>query len=169
MNLHYDVSIIKVLILLFILKMGSEDNNINIMLKNNKLVKHITLIITISVLLSLLYKDLSLTQLIFYSMIIYVLYLLSIKIDKKYVLIFCGLLSIIYFNDYENNKKINITKKDKILTSNDKYNIISNINKENKNILIVFIVFTLGLSLLYDDKQYEQHGNNYSLFKFLEI
>ena len=108
-------------------------------------------------------------QLSFYSIIIYILYLLSIKIDKKYVLIFCGLLTVIYFNDYENNKKIYLTKKDKNINSNDKYNIISNINKKNNKILIVFIALTLGLTLLYDDKQYEQHGKNYSILKFLEI
>ena len=45
MNLHYDMSIIKILMLLIILKLGS-DNNLNTVIHNNQIIKHITIIDT---------------------------------------------------------------------------------------------------------------------------
>ena len=170
MNLHYDMSLIKVLILLLILKLGSTDNNnLNTVIHNNEIIKHITVIITIAILISLLYKNMDITQIIFYSLIIYGLYILTIKIDKKYIVYVGLIITILYFIDYYNKRIIENTKLDKNLNSNEKYKIIKKYNKKNNMLLIIFILIVVGGSILYDDKQFIQHANKYSISKFITL
>jgi hypothetical protein len=168
MNLHYDMSIIKVLMLLLILKLGS-DNNLNTVIHNNEIIKHVTIIITISVLISLLYKNMDITQIIFYSLIVYGLYVLTIKIDKKYIIYVGLLITILYFIDYYNKRIIENIKLDKNINSSEKYKLIKKYNKKNNLLLISFIIIVVGGSIIYDDKQFIQHADNYSLKNFLHL
>jgi len=170
MNINSDISIIKILMLLILIKVISMDNsNLSNVIKNNMIAKHITLIITINVLLSIIYKNISLNQMIFYSIIIYIIYLLSIKIDKKYVLIYGLLLTVLYFIDHYNREKINLIKQDKNIDYKKKEDIIRNINKKNNILLISYILLILGTSIMYDDKQFEQHGGNYSILNYINF
>jgi hypothetical protein len=170
MNINSDISIIKILMLLILIKVISMDNsNLSNVIKNNMIAKHITLIITINVILSTIYKNISLNQMIFYSIIIYIVYLLSIKIDKKYVLIYGLLLTVLYFIDHYNREKINLIKQDKNIDSNKKDDIIRNINKKNNILLLSYILLILGTSIMYDDKQFEQHGGQYSILNYINF
>ena len=170
MNINSDISIIKILMLLILIKVISMDNtNLSNVIKNNMIAKHITLIISINVLLSIIYKNISIDQMLFYSIIIYIIYLLSIKIDKKYVLIYGLLLSVLYFIDHYNREKINLIKHDKNIVHNKKEEIIRNISKKNNILLVSYILLIIGTSIIYDDKQFEQHGGNYSILNYISF
>jgi hypothetical protein len=164
------MSLIKVLMLLIILKLGSMDNNnLNTVINNNEIIKHITIIITIAVLISLLYKNIDITQIVFYSLIVYGLYILTIKIDKKYIVYVGLIITILYFIDFYNKRVIENTKLDKSLSSNEKYKLIKKYNKKNNMFIMLFILIVIGGSILYDDKQFIQHANNYSISKFITL
>ena len=97
MNINFDISPIKILMILYLLMLshGSliKHNNLSHMIENSNIIKHITIFIAIAVIISLIYNGIPVIELLFYSFIIYIVYILSIKLDKKYVLIF-GLLII---------------------------------------------------------------------------
>ena len=173
MNINLDISPIKILMILFLLMLSNgsliKHNNLSYMIENNNLLKHVTIIITITVIISLLYSGIPLIELIFYSVIIYIIYILSLKIDKKYVVLFGILLVVIYFVDYYNRHNINMIKSDTNVAHNKKEKMIEEINKKNMYIFSAFVIIILFGSLKYDSKKNLQYGDNYSLLKFLNL
>jgi hypothetical protein len=139
------------------------------MIENNSIIKHITIFIAISVIISLIYNGLPITELLFYSFIVYIVYILSIKLDKKYVLIFGLLLIVIYFVDYYNRHKIQIIKQDKNINLKNKDKEIESIQRKNILIMGLFAVLVIAGSLKYDDKKSVQYGSGYTISKFLNL
>jgi len=173
MNINLDISPLKILMILFLLMLshGSliKHNNLSYMIENNNIVKHITIIITIAVIISLLYNGIPLLELIFYSIILYIIYVLSLKIDKKYVLLFGIVLSILYFIDYNNRHDIQVIKNDTNIKHNKKDKMIDEINKKNICLVGAFVILVIAGSLTYDNKKHSQYGGSYSLSKFLNL
>lgn len=169
--LNGEISVVKVLMLLYLLIMTNImskniNNKIELIIKNNKYLKHLLGLITLSILLSLIY-NLSDTDLILYSIVLYFVFLLSTKISSKYIIILLLLLSIIYFYDYFNEKKIKEIKIDTILNENEKNTIIENKKINTRNITISVLSVIICGSLLYENKKINQFGGNFELNNFL--
>lgn len=173
MNINLNISPLKILMILFLLMLSNgsliKHNNFTQVIENNNIVKHITIIITIAVIISLLYNGIPLIELIFYSFILYIIYVLSIKLDKKYVLLFGITLSLLYFIDYYNRHNINLIKNDKNIQSKKKDKIIEEINKKNIYLFGGFVIIVIAGSLTYDNKKHTQYGSGYSMTKFLNL
>jgi hypothetical protein len=173
MNINLDISPIKILMILYLLMLshGSliKHNNLSYMIENNNIVKHITIFIAIAVIISLIYNGLPIIELLFYSFIIYIIYILSIKLDKKYVLIFGLLLVVIYFVDYYNRHNIQLIKQDKNINLKNKDKEIETIQRKNILMMGLFAVLVVAGSLRYDDKKNIQYGSGYDMSKFLDL
>ena len=173
MNINFNVSPLKILMILFLIMISNgsliKHNNFRHVIENNNIVKHITIIITIAIILSLLYDGISLIEIAFYSFIIYIIYILSLKLDKKYVLLFSIVLIVLYFMDYYNRHDINVIKNDKNIELNKKEKMIDEIDKKNIYLFTSFIILVIAGSLTYDNKKHIQYGNGYSITKFFNL
>ncbi len=169
--LNGEISVIKVLMLFYLLiTMNIMSKNINnkieTIIKDNIYLKHLLGLITVMILLSLIY-NLTSTDLILYSIILYFVFLLSTKISSKYVIVLLLILAVIYFYDYFNEKKIKEIQIDTILNKNEKNNIIENKKINSRNVTIGTIFVILCCSLLYENKKINQFGGDFELNKFL--
>jgi hypothetical protein len=174
MNITLNVSPIKVLMFFYLILMAnllSAKLNAHLIdnINNNKILKHIIIFVTIIVLLTVIYSDLNIYDLIIYGFIIYFVFILSTKMNKNYVMGILSLLVLFYLKDYYNKQKIMIIAKDQTLNGLDKEKKIENINKQNFSMNVIFGLLVVGGALLYDNKKAEQYGGGYSLQKFFNI
>ncbi len=174
MIITINVSPIKILMFFYLLLMAnllSTKLNAHLIenINNNKILKHILIFVTIIVLLTVIYSDLNIYDLIIYGFIIYFVFILSTKMNKNYIMGILLLLVIFYLKDYYNKQKMIIIAKDHTINGIDKEKKIENLNKQNMTMNIIFGLLVVGGSLLYDDKKYAQYGGGYSLQKFFNI
>jgi hypothetical protein len=169
--LNGDISLIKIIMILYLIVFTNTitmkfSNKILNNINQNILLKHIVGLITISIILSLLY-NLEGKDLIMYSIIIYVVFLLSTKIPTNFVIIFIIILSGLYFFNYFNDKKIIQINNDSSVNDDLKNNIIQNKKNFNKNITLFTLFIVIGGSLLYENKKINQYGGKFTLNQFL--
>jgi len=174
MNITINVSPIKILLFFYLILMTnllSTKLNAHLIenINNNKILKHILIFTTIVVLLTIIYSDLNIYDLIIYGFIIYFVFILSTKMNKNYILGILTLLFLFYLKDYYNKQKIITITRDQTIKGIDKEQKIENINKQNMTINVIFGLLVVGGALLYDDKKYTQYGGGYSLLKFFNL
>jgi len=173
MQINNDISLVKIIMLIYLFVfINNISTNINRKLvntiNNNIVLKHIIGIISISVMLSLLYKDLSIKELIVYSLSIYFIYILSTKISTCYLLVGLLVLICFYFADYINQNKYNRIKLDKALDIETKTNLIKKIENNHKYLTLFYIGAVVIGALMYDEKKHNQFGYSYTIIKFLD-
>lgn len=172
MLLNNDISVIKLVMILYLFVFANViSTKINTKLveriEKNIMVKHIVGLITIGVLLSLVYNSIPLKDLILYSIIIYVVFLLSTKISKNYVLLGLLLLVGVYFLSAESENRIKGIKNDQSININEKVKLIKHLEGKNNKITYFYIFAVVIGSLMYDEKKNIQMGGSYDLMKFL--
>jgi hypothetical protein len=167
-----DVSLPKSLIVLYILIGNSLIQPLLskqwiAMVEQNRIAQHIIALTTLALALTFLFSELSNQKIIFYSIICYTLFLFTTKMDVQFNIIIVSLVVIIYFYERtldQENEKIVI---DKVLTENEKQQLIEK-NKKNKvYFTLVFITLTILGTLLYSHKKEVQYGGGYSITNFL--
>lgn len=166
-----DISPIKILSILYVLLMSNIlftkiNKHLIEYLQSNVLAKHILGFITIIVLITLVYKNVDYRELLFYSIITYILFVLSTKSTYQINIIILGLLFILYIYNYFTDDKIKNFNLSQINVV-DKNNLISKLKIKKNHGLILFAGAVIIGSLLYDSKKYEQYKNNYSLLVFV--
>lgn len=166
-----DISPIKILSILYVLLMSNIlftkiNKHLIEYLQSNVLAKHILGFITIIVLITLVYKNVDYRELLFYSIITYILFVLSTKSTYQINIIILGLLFILYIYNYFTDDKIKNFNLSQINVV-DKNNLISKLKIKKNHGLILFAGAVIFGSLLYDSKKYEQYKNNYSLLVFV--
>ena len=172
MLLNNDISVIKLVMILYLFVFANViSTKINTKLveriEKNVMVKHIVGLITIGVLLSLVYNSIPLKDLILYSIIIYVVFLLSTKISKNYVLLGLLLLVGVYFLSAESENRIKGIKNDQSINIDEKVKLIKHLEGKNNKITYFYIFAVVIGSLMYDEKKNVQMGGSYDLMKFL--
>ena len=110
-----NISPIKILSLLYILLMSNIlctkiNKHLIEYLHSNAIAKHILGFITIIVLITIVYKNLDIRELLFYSVIIYVLFVLATKCIYQVNIIVLGLLFVLYIYNYFTENKMNNIK-----------------------------------------------------------
>jgi hypothetical protein len=169
---NMDVSLPKSLIVLYILIGNSLIQPLLskqwiAMVEQNRIAQHIIALTTLALALTFLFSELSNQKIIFYSIICYTLFLFTTKMDVQFNIIIVSLVVIIYFYERtldQENEKIVI---DKVLTENEKQQLIEK-NKKNKvYFTLVFITLTILGTLLYSHKKEVQYGGGYSITNFL--
>ena len=172
MLLNNDISVIKLVMILYLFVFANViSTKINTKLveriEKNVMIKHIVGLITIGVLLSLVYNSIPLKDLILYSIIIYVVFLLSTKISKNYVLLGLLLLVGVYFLSAESENRIKGIKNDQSINIDEKVKLIKHLEGKNNKITYFYIFAVVIGSLMYDEKKNVQMGGSYDLMKFL--
>jgi hypothetical protein len=166
-----DISPIKILSILYVLLMSNIlftkiNKHLIEYIQSNVLAKHILGFITIIVLITLVYKNIDYRELLFYSIITYILFILSTKCIYQVNIIILGLLFILYIYNYFTNDKIKNLNTSQINIT-DKNKLISKLKINKNHGLLLFAGAVIIGSLLYDSKKYEQYKNNYSLLVFV--
>jgi hypothetical protein len=172
MLLNNDISVIKLIMILYLFVFAnviSTKINTKIIdrIEQNVMIKHIVGLITVGVLLSLIYNSIPIKDLILYSIVIYVVFLLSTKISKNYVLLGLLVLVGVYFLSTETENRIKGIKNDQSININDKAKLIRHLESKNNKITYFYIFVVVVGSLMYDEKKNIQMGGSYDLMKFL--
>lgn len=166
-------AIIKILLIFYLLIGNSAlqpllSKQWNTMIKDNRLIQHLIGFITMLTLVTLMGEGKMDNLTIFaYSMIGYLWFLFSTKLDIHWNVMVMILLIVAYL--YENSLLIkeNESKLDKVLNEEEKMNIHKK-NWSHRNYLLVGI---LGVTLLgvflYSQKKEVQYGGGYSMLNFL--
>jgi hypothetical protein len=170
MLFNSEISPVKVLSIMFLVFMttifaGNINHHLIEEVNNNKILKHILIISTIFILITLLNPNTDILEVIIYTGLIYILYILSNKMNIKLVYVFLALLLIIYVFEYYQNKKKDLIMRD--VNINNKMEKIEEMKKQNKYIYLGLLIFSIIGSLFYENKKIIQKGEGYRLDRFL--
>jgi hypothetical protein len=169
--MNENINIIKILLIYYLINLNTTSTLLSkqtlVFLKDNRSIKHIIALLTIFLLINIFYENLILADTIVISLIIYLLFIFSTKLDIQWnIIIFCAL-----FVGYIYEKKIyNFTydtNKDNVLSSSQKEEIIAN-NKKHKNYLYISLSILLCAGVMcYTNKKEVQYGGSYNLINFI--
>jgi hypothetical protein len=167
-----DISLLKIL-LIFYLIIGSGyikelySGQMKDFLQNSRCAQHIIGFTTLMVIINLFAKVNDASNVFFYSVLGYMFFILSTKLDLHWNLMIIFLLIIVYFieNKFtQQSLEINYNKH----LSEDEKNKIINDNKFIKNTIYIFIIIiNLAGLFCYINKKKNQYGGNFNLDKFL--
>lgn len=136
-------------------------------LSSNRYAQHIMGIISMLVLIGIIGGVTNVKQLIVLSIIAYLWFILTTKLDLKWNIAIIGLLLIGYL--YENSllDKEKQLEKDPSLEKKEKKIIKKKYYDTKLIIFISILVITVIGSVLYYNKKIDQHGGNFDSLKFL--
>ena len=166
------ISISKILLLYYLLTIHTNSPIISKQLRNfvqhDRLIQHMVSFITIMVLITMLHQDkIDNVKLLVYSVITYLLFLISTKLDIHWNVIVLLLLVFVYLYDVMIGQKEKEVIEDQVLTLSEKQKIKSNLHKQ-KIYMLAIVVFSLVVGVcLYSEKKHVQYGGGYSLVNFL--
>ena len=174
MNININVSPLKILMFFYLILMAnllSAKLNAHLIenINNSKILKHILIFSTIMVIITLIYADLNLYDLVIYTFITYFVFILSTKMNKNYIMGLLLILALFYLKNYYNTQKMTVIIKDHTINGINKEQKIEKIKKENMTLNVIFGLLVVGGALLYDDKKYAQYGGGYSLQQFFNL
>ncbi len=168
-----NVPIVKVL-LLFYLMIGNSllqpllSKQWKDMMENSRMTQHIIGLTTIIALIILLSDGhVGSVNILIYSLITYLWFLFSTKLDIHWNIIVVVLLLMAYL--YENSlkfKELNATN-DKVLTEEEKQSIKKNNHNKKMYFMIGVLLVTITGALLYANRKEVQYGGGYSTLNFL--
>lgn len=169
------ISLIKVILVFSLLNIATSSSTLSHQLKDfindDRIIQHIVGFITVMVIITLLksnYKmKISNSQIILYSVFAYLWYLFSTKMDLHLNLIFLLLLVLGYFYENMLREKSNELNEDKILTENEKNEIILKNKNKEKYMFWGLVVATMVGVYLYSNKKQVQYGGGYNILNFL--
>ena len=163
---------IKFLLALYLVQLTSLTNNtLGKQLKeyvySNRIIQHIINVVFLIVLISMLDDQRSLTNITISSLVLYVIYIFTTKLDLQYNLLILAFALFYYFYQREVNKQIKRISNDNEIDSSLKNMLISvDLNKE--------MIFGAGLLLVlsyfvytYASRKSMQYGGGFSYSKFL--
>lgn len=135
-------------------------------LEDNRLAQHFVAFLTLLCLV-IIYSDYDTEKIIFFSVIVYLLFILSTKMDIHFTVLLLLLLIIFVLYIKQNEKKNSVINTDNNLEQYEKENLI------NKNIslycplAIMIIGGIITGTLLYSKRKVGQYGGSYSLVNYL--
>jgi hypothetical protein len=151
---------------------GLFNNQMITHIENNRLVQHVIAYILLLVILNTFGGIENIEKTVMYSLIGYIWFILTTKLDIQINIIIVIILLIGYIYENKLNQKEDELENDKILSKYDKLRI----KYKHKQIKMTIIIITVGITLigtfLYGNKQLTQHtiqngGCGFSLVKYL--
>jgi uncharacterized membrane protein len=138
------------------------------LVEDNRIIQHIIAILTLVALVTLLSEGkLDNVTILMYSLMGYLWFIFSTKLDVHWNIMIMILLVVAYLYENSTKQKNNLIDSDKVLTSEEKNKIKSN-NSTYSNAFIVCIMFvTVFGAVMYSNKKEVQYGGGYSLLNFL--
>lgn len=164
-------SLLYVLFIFYLLKFNSNNHMSNQLdeFLNNKFVQHLLNFTTLFVLITLLNDNIDARDALLYTLIGYIWYILSLKIDLHINLIIILLFAVGYFYDNYTKSYEHELINDKSLSNEQKQNLLND-NTNNKIMLsIIIAIITIIGVVFYTSKKQEQYGGSYDIFvQFLQ-
>lgn len=166
-------SLAKVLLIFYVLVASNFTPNLmgkqlRTFLQENRIAQHVIAFTMLLVLVMLIGNVTNLSQALVYTLIGYLFFIFTTKMDIQWNIII--LLALLVFFFYENNltEKENIAEKDINLTLEEKDRIIIT-NREMKTYAIVgiIIVTLIGMYLYLTKKEGQYGGGQFDMIKFL--
>lgn len=171
--MEQNVSMIKIL-LIFYLLIGSSLTQPLLnkqwikIVDENRLIKHIVGLITMIILVSLCSNnDMSVFNILLYSLIGYTWFIFSTKINIQINIVIILLILFAYFYERNVSNKIHLIENDKVLDKQQKNILIYDHQKKKSYIFIGLFICTLAGMSIYSHKKEIQYGGGYSLANFL--
>ena len=167
------MSIIKIL-LVFYLIMGSSltqpllSKQWVTLVQDNRLIQHLLGLITMIILVTLTVKEtVELDKIIFYSLIGYLWFIFSTKMDIQINIIIMIIILMGYFYERSIKSKQILIQNDKILSEEQKQIMLHTNDNTKKYIFVGLIGLTILGMFMYSNKKDVQYGGGYSLVNFL--
>lgn len=168
-----DVQIVKALLLFYVITCGSLIQPLlskrwTETIQNNRLIQHMIGLTTLIALVTLVSEGKAdYAKIIIYSLIGYIWFLFSTKMDIHWnVLIFILLLIAYLYQNSLISKEIQI-ENDRSLSSEEKYNVVEKNNRNNLIVILGLSLVTIVGTLMYSNKKDVQYGGGYSVTNFL--
>lgn len=165
-------SILTVLLIFYIIIFHSKINllsdQLSEFINNEKLLQHFIGYLTVL----LVYSNFNQNNKIFHnvtsSILIYVWFIVTRKLDLQWTLVILLLLVFGYFIEYYANRKNNIIRNDSVLDQSQKHEIIENNNNYIWYFTMLIIIVTIGGLVFYTNDHTEQFGgSNFDLLTFV--
>jgi hypothetical protein len=137
------------------------------LINTSKITQHVIAFIAVLILVDWKYKYDNFVNSVIYSIIIYVLFVLSTKMDLHLNLLVLMLLGFLYYNERQSNSKIMSLEFDKILDASERDKVISILSNNRIYLIVIGIIGIIIGTGLYFRKKEVQYGGNFSLKKFL--
>ena len=163
---------IKFLLALYLVQLTSLTNNtLGKQLKDyvysNRMIQHTINVIFLIVLISMLDDQRSLTNITISSLILYIIYIFTTKLDLQYNLLILAFALFYYFYQREINRQISRINNDNEIDINLK-NVLITVDKNKEMIfgtglLLVLVYFVW----IYISRKSIQYGGSFSYTKFL--
>ncbi len=169
----YEMSLGKIMLLFYLFSSSSYlkpllSKQWKTQLENNRMAQHILGITTILALTMLVSNgQYSTPRIIAYTIVGYLWFLLSTKLDLQWnIMVMILLVSYILYQNTITQKEKHI-QSDKNLSDEEKDILYKKDKKNYMNMFIIIILITMGGTLLYSTKKEGQYGGGYSLTNFL--
>lgn len=167
-----NIPLIKILLIAYLIFASSLlkpvlSKQLTDVVQNNRLIQHLLVFLSILVLITLLDEEMDLIMVIFYSVIIYLWFIFSTKMDIHFNIIIIVMLLVAYFYERSLLAKNNEVINDKVLTDDQKNKLILDLNTTNRYLTVGIMSLVVGGMLLYCNKKEVQYGGGYNVFKFL--
>jgi hypothetical protein len=167
-----NVSLAKVLLIFYVLIASTHTEHLMAKqmkqyIDENRLVQHIIGFLTMFILVTLVGGIVDTRSAIFYSLIGYIWFIFSTKLDIQWNIIIMILLFIGYI--YENSAEVREKEimDDPNLSKEKKLEAIQTNNYYKTLIVSSVILTTIVGTLLYSNKKHEQYGGGYDVFTYL--
>ena len=136
-------------------------------IKDNRYVQHIIGFLSLFVLITSISKFKKQTNILFYTILSYILFIFSTKVDLPWNIAIIGLLLVGYLYEHKMKNKEKDSEDDQALEDVDRKRITK---KNNFNRLVVIvsiaIVIIIGTSMYFNKKQM-QYGDKFDMTKFV--
>jgi hypothetical protein len=170
--MNHNIFDIRILLILYLTQLSSLTNNtlgkqLKEFVYSNRLIQHIINLVFLFVLISMLDQGMNINSVLISGVAIYLIYILTTKLDLQFNLIILSLMVIYYFYKREMDKKDNRLISDKDLDILIKNNII-NIDENKYNLMGLGILGILIYCVyIYMNRKSVQYGGGFSYSKFL--
>jgi cbb3-type cytochrome oxidase subunit 3 len=136
-------------------------------IKQNKLIQHLFGFMTLFVLITLLDETIDTRTALIYSLIGYILFIFSTKLDLHWNIALILLLFIGYAYETDNKQQICAIQNDINLTDEQKKRLITErISTQSWIVWSVIILIILG-TFFYSQKKQEQYGGSYDVLLYI--
>lgn len=171
-------SVAKVVLLFYLISANSYNKNLfgkqmQRFIEDNRLAQHVIAFITLFVLISFesdifgSSPDLSTLDALIYTIIGYIWFVFSTKLDVHWNIIFLILLVGAYISDRNMRVQEDEAHKDPSLTTEQVRAIIEQNNAWRTLSTALIIVITIIGTVLYSDRKSEQYGGGYDIFTYM--
>ncbi len=163
---------IKYLLLLYLVQLTSLTNNtlgkqLKEYIYSNREIQHIINLTFLMVLISILDDSRTFNNLVISSIVIYLFYLFSTKLDLQYNLILLGIIIAYYFYKKNLDNQIARIQKDTDINFDLKQSLVNNDLNKEKMIEYGLIGVLFYFVYVYLSRKTVQHGGGFSYGKFL--